>query len=101
MMRIGWSGQPAEVCARAGIRPSAALAAAPCISVRREIRFRCVIVQSPEMREPSRCAITAPARLAFDGTGDQDGQLQRQQAMPRTLFEKIWDAHLVAQRADG
>ena len=21
--------------------------------------------------------------------------------MPRTLFEKIWDAHLVAQRADG
>ena len=21
--------------------------------------------------------------------------------MPRTLFDKIWDAHLVAQRADG
>ena len=22
-------------------------------------------------------------------------------ATPRTLFDKIWDAHLVAQRADG
>src|SRR5205823_6057261 len=26
---------------------------------------------------------------------------QRQRAMPRTLFEKIWNAHLVAHRADG
>src|SRR5207248_11302338 len=24
-----------------------------------------------------------------------------EKAMPKTLFEKIWDAHVVAQRADG
>src|SRR6476646_7536284 len=103
-MRIWWSGQPAAVCASAGVSPSAAPAAAPCISVRREIRLRCVIVQSPrDEAEPSRGFIATPARLAFDWAGDQDGgQLFKgSEIMPRTLFEKIWDAHLVAKRADG
>src|SRR3954462_1860559 len=39
--------------------------------------------------------------LAFTGTGDQDGGPLRRRSMPRTLFEKIWDAHLVAHRSDG
>jgi len=39
--------------------------------------------------------------LAFAGTGDQDGYPAETAFMPRTLFEKIWDGHLVARRADG
>src|SRR5215212_9817856 len=39
--------------------------------------------------------------LAFSGTGDQDGGPLQRHSMPQTLFEKIWNDHLVARRADG
>ena len=43
-MRTGWSGQLPAFCASAGVRPNAAVAAAPRSSVRRVIGLRCVIV---------------------------------------------------------
>src|SRR6202140_102530 len=34
-------------------------------------------------------------------TQDSTSQPPGTNAMPRTLFDKIWDSHLVGQRADG
>src|ERR1700692_1379653 len=44
-------------------------------------------VRPPKMRTAQREAASHRAKA--------------RNAMPRTLFDKIWDAHLVAQRADG
>src|SRR6185369_16529632 len=102
-MRIGWSGQPAVFCANAGVRPSATLAAALCISVRRDIRLRCVIVLSPWMQR-SLAGAPAQRQRGLPSIGQATkmaANLKGLRDMPRTLFEKIWDAHLVAHRADG
>src|SRR5712691_10673630 len=51
---------------------------------------------SPIIRAPS----VGP--LAFDEWPAQDAaEIEGDDPMPRTLLDKIWDQHLVAQRADG
>src|SRR6478672_7249637 len=40
--------------------------------------------------------------LAFERAGDQnDSAPPKAPFMPQTLFDKIWDDHLVARRSDG